>query len=184
MFCPTKRGSRMKKKVRSSKGMTLTELLVALMIVALIGAALTVGVNSAVNVYRDSTRLYEAETLCGTILTSLEDEFRFGRNIRNQTVGSDTEVLFDSQTFGNNVKVIVDGNGKIMIGPAEDSSYQLLNNKAYTSGLKVLKDTATKDNYDISYDASTKQITIKITVGSDITDASVTHTVTVAPLEK
>ncbi len=172
----------MREKLRSSKGMTLTELLVALMIVSLIGVALTVGVNSAVKVYRDSTRLYEAETLCGTILTSLEDEFRFGRNIRNQTVGSDTEVRFDSQTFGNDVKVILDGEGKIKIGQTESSSFQLLNSKAYTSGLKVLEDTASKDNYDISYNTSTKQITIKITVGSDI--ASVEHTVTVAPLEK
>ncbi len=158
----------MKKKLRSSQGMTLTELLVALMIVALIGVALTTGVNSAVNVYRDSTRLYEAETLCGTILTSLEDEFRFGRNVRNQTVGGDTKVLFDSQTFGNNVEVLVD-EGKIKIG-----SFQLLNDKAYTSGLKVLES---------KIDYSGGQVTVTIAVGSGTADPCVEHEVKVAPLE-
>ncbi len=166
----------MKKKLRSSKGMTLTELLVALMIVALIGVALTTGVNSAVKVYRDSTRLYEAETLCGTILTSLEDEFRFGRDIRRQTTGSDTEVLFDSQTFGNDVKVLVDAEGKITIGPAEGSSLPLLNSKAYTSGLKVLKEKC-------RIDYSGGKVTVKIAVGSEAAGTCVEHEVTVAPLE-
>ncbi len=165
----------MKKKLRSSKGMTLTELLVALMIVSLIGVALTTGVNSAVKVYRDSTRLYEAETLCGTILTGLEDEFRFGRDIREQTAGSDTEVIFDSKTFGNDVKVIVDDEGKIKIGQ-ESLNFQLLNDKAYTSGLKVLKEKC-------KIDYSDGKVTVKIAVGSGDAGPCVEHEVTVAPLE-
>ncbi len=159
----------MKKKLRSSQGMTLTELLVALMIVALIGVALTTGVNSAVNVYRDSTRLYEAETLCGTILTSLEDEFRFGRDIRKDG----ETVRFDSQIFGNDVEVLVDDEGKITIGQ-EGSSFQLLNDKAYTSGLKVLES---------KIDYSGGQVTVTIAVGSGTADPCVEHEVKVAPLE-
>ncbi len=161
----------MRKKLRSSRGMTLTELLVALMIVSLIGVALTVGVNGAVKVYRDSTRLYEAETLCGTILTYLEDEFRFGRNVRQESGA----VRFDSQAFGNNVKVLVD-DGKILIGENAASGIQLLSSTAYTSGLKVLGDKC-----DIGYSGG--QVTVKIAVGSEAAGTCVEHTVKVAPLE-
>jgi len=166
----------MRKKLHSSKGMTLTELLVALMIVGLIGVSLTVGVNSAVKVYRDSTQLYEAETLCGTILTCLEDEFRFARNIRNETVGSDTVVHFDSQVFGDDVEVAVT-DGKIEIGNAA-AKYKLLSDSVYTSGLK-----ASKTNCAISYAADKKQVTIKVAVGPSDTSTYVEHTVTVTPVD-
>lgn len=165
----------MRKKLRSSKGMTLTELLVALAIVALIGMSLTVGVNSAVKVYRDATRLYEAETLCGTILTYLEDEFRFGRNIREES----GEVVFDSQTFGKDVKIIVtDDDGQIKIGKDEATGYDLLGTKVYTSGLKVIKEEC-----DISYSDSTGLVTIKIAVGPDEDSVYASHEVTVAPAD-
>jgi len=156
----------MREKLRSSKGVTLTELLMALLVVALIGVSLTVGINNAVRIYRDSTQLFEAETLCGTILTYLEDEFRFGRNIR-ETGG---EVHFDSQVFGKDVGVFVDGEGKIGIGYS-----QLLGDTAYTSGLKVLE-------CEIGYHSGSGQVTIKIAVGPDDAGAYVNHTVTVEPL--
>ncbi len=171
----------MRKKLRSSKGMTLTELLVALAIVALIGVSLTVGISSAAKVYRDSTRLYEAETLCGTILTYLEDEFRFGRNIRNEpsTPGSDPKVIFDSQVFGNDVKVIIE-DGKVKIGSnsvTPSTSFDLLGEGAYTSGLKVIEEKC-----KISYDGN-KQVTIKIAVGPDDDNIYADHTVKVVPVD-
>jgi len=126
---------------------------------------LTVGVNSAVRVYRDSTRLYEAETLCGTVLTCLEDEFRYGRDIKTSGKAVTT---FDSQTFGNDVKVSLDGEGKVKIGV-----YQLLSKAAYTSELEV-------SGCNIEYESG--KVAITVTVKSEVTKASVTHTVRVSPL--
>ncbi len=194
MFCPTKWGNRMKEKLRSSRGMTLTELLVALAIMSLIGVSMTVGINSAVKVYRDATRVYEAETLCGTILTYLEDEFRFGRNIRNKTVtvGTEpyTEVIFDSQSFGKDVKVSL-ADGKVLIvdkdtpAPAAPAAVsapadpvpdtKLLADRVYTSGLMV-KDCI------IVYNETTKKVTITVAVGPDEHNTYAEHTVTVAPV--
>ncbi len=171
----------MREKLRSSRGMTLTELLVALAIVALIGICLTTGVNSAAKIYRDSTRLFEAETLCGTLLTYLEDEFRFSRNIR--TGSSVDEVIFDSQVFGKDVKVGME-DGRILVG--KDSAdpaggfvgLGLLGDKAYTSGLRVVEDKC-----KISYDEDSGQVTITIAVGKNDTDDYVIHTVKVAPVD-
>lgn len=175
----------MKKKLRSSKGMMLTELLVALAVVSLISMSLAVGVSSAANVYRESTQLFEAETLCGTILTYLEDEFRFGRNIRTETTGegaeTKTKVIFDSQTFGNDVEVVVNEQGKIWIknstGSA-DPGFALLGDKAYTSGLKVLE---LEGQNMISY--ADGKVTIKIAVGPSTDKTYAEHTVTVVPVD-
>lgn len=190
----------MKKKLRSSKGMTLTELIMALAVVSLIGVSLTTGINGGVKVYRDATRLYEAETLCGTILTYLEDEFRFARNIQidltdpgepdplnpahikdehNKKVAS-----FDSQYFGSGARIDA-ADGKILIkvpappDPAVPAGsaleYKLLSDSAYTSGLKVSK-------CEIRYKSSTGQVKITVAVKSDVTNANIEHTVRVAPL--
>ncbi len=169
----------MKEKLRSSKGMTLTELLVALAVVSLIGISLTAGINSAVKVYQDSTRLFEAETLCGTILTYLEDEFRFGQNIHNDG----GKVVFDSQVFGKGVRVDVK-DGKILIGKdvtdpsVAFSGVELLSEAAYTSELMVNK-------CNIIYNDSSGQVTIEIAVGpdADASKAYVTHKVTVVPVD-
>jgi len=158
----------MREKLRASKGLTMVELLVTLMIVSLIGLSLTAGINSAVTVYRDSTRLFEAETLCGTILTCLEDEFRFSRNIHKNAAG---EAVFDSQTFGGEVKVSVE-EGKILIG-----GFPLLGDKAYTSGLRVLE-----EDCKIDYNEAKDQVSITIAVSSDVTKARVEHTVAVTPV--
>jgi len=168
----------MRKKLRSSEGMTLTELLVSLGIVSLIGMVLTVGVNSAVKVYRDATRLYESETLCGTILTCLEDEFRFGRNIRTESIDGRKEVVYDSQIFGKGVRVTVDDDGRVLIGKDSDESFALLGDAAYTSGLVALK-----DDCEIKYDKDSGEVTITIAVGPDDTSKYVSHTVTVVSVD-
>jgi len=161
----------MRKKLRSSKGMMLTELLVALAIVALIGVSLTVGVSSAAKIYRDATRLSEAETLCGTILTCLEDEFRFSSNIRTKP-GTETVDYFNSQVFGEDVQITCE-DGKIKIGGIE--KFDLLTDSTYTSGLKVSK-------CEISYNDK-GQVKIKIGVGPKETNKIYAeHEVTVTPV--
>jgi len=176
----------MREKLRSSKGMTLTELLVALVVVSLIGTALSVGINSAAKVYRDATQIYEAETLCGTIITCLEDEFRFGRNVHDNTNG---DVVFDSWSFGNDVKVTFP-EGKVLIGDVNlaevlyvnsgGGNRKLLGDMAYTSGLKVLNGD---EQSKISYNDTDGQVTIKIAVGPDDETVYAVQEVTVAPLE-
>jgi len=155
----------MKKKLRSSRGMTLTELLVALMIISFIGMALTLGVNNAVKVYRDSSQLYEAETLCGTILTRLEDEFRFGRNIHKNDSG-DT-VFFNSKLYGDNAHVTLE-NGKIKIGGKD-----LFGESAYTTDLMVS---------DCTVGYAGGQVTITVAVGPNDTGNYAEHTVKVTPI--
>lgn len=184
MFWLTRWSNGMRKKLRSNRGMTLTELIVALAIVSLIGVSLTVGVNGAAKVYRDATRLYEAETLCGTILTALEDELRFGTNFQPDET-TNMLVTYESPVFGGGMCVNLDGD-KIYIGSGD--SNKLLSDKSYTSQLKVskcdVKCTGTKTDPEGNKTVTKLEITVGVTDPYNTDDSTnyVEHTVTVAPV--
>lgn len=167
----------MKSKLRSKAGMTLSETLVALAIVALIGVAMTVGITSASHIYRNATLAADAETLCSTIMTALEDELRFARNITEVTDGTNTTVEFDSDVFGAGASVFID-EGRIKIKnkiQANGSSYSLLSDAAYTDGLKA-SNAAISLNHD---GTATINVKVEKTQGNNGKTYSAEHKVTV-----
>ncbi len=163
----------MREKIRSCEGMTLVEMLVTVVIVTLVSMAMAVGISSAVRIYRDATQLYEAETLCGTILSYLEDEFRFGRDIKTDASG---KVTFDSQIFGDDVGIQVVG-GKVQVG-----GFPLLSDAAYTSGLVVSKIDPADAEPEINVEYDGDKVTITVAVGPNTISSYVKHKVIVAPL--
>ena len=85
-------------KLRSRRGMTLTEVLVALLILSLVTVGVAAGVGASVRVYRQATEASDAHMLASTLSTALMDELRYARDI--QADGS-----FTSDTFGEGVSV-------------------------------------------------------------------------------
>ena len=83
---------RMRKKLRSTRGLTLTEVLATALILALVAAAIGVGVNTALRVYRESVTLSDAQTLSSTLSQALMDELRYARDI--QADGSYTSGVY------------------------------------------------------------------------------------------
>lgn len=65
------------KKLRGSRGVTLTETLCTVLIVLLISAMLAVGVRFAVRTYRESMELSETELLCSTLTAAISDKLRY-----------------------------------------------------------------------------------------------------------
>lgn len=112
-----------KQKLRSRKGMTLAETLVALAVFAILSVALVIGTTAAWKAVVAS----EARILRSTIIQALTGELRYVGNI--QVDGE--EVSFDSETFGMGVSV-TSVDGRILIG-----EYELLPEKAYSKGLKA-----------------------------------------------
>lgn len=94
--------------------MTLTELLSAVLILALVAAGTAAGVSASLRVYRQSTALSDAQTLTSTLSIALMDELRFARN----TAGGGTAV-FTSSTFGPNVRVDANADGHVTVGGKE-----------------------------------------------------------------
>ena len=65
------------KKLRSQSGMTLTEMLCALVVLMLISSLLAVGVRFAVQTNRTSMADSQAQMLCSTVTTAIADKLRY-----------------------------------------------------------------------------------------------------------
>lgn len=112
-----------RKKLRARRGMTLTEVLTALLILSLVTVGVAAGVGASLRIYRQATEDSDAQMLASTLSTALMDELRYARDIRDD--GS-----FTSDTFGEGSSVAV-SDGRITVGGQE-----LLTDAAY-AGLRV-----------------------------------------------
>ena len=110
----------MKHKLRSRRGMTLTEVLMALLILSLVTVGMAAGIGASLRVYRQATETSDAQMLASTLSTALMDELRYARDISGTT-----NPTFTSGTFGENVSVDVK-DGYVEIGGAK-----LLSDAAY-----------------------------------------------------
>ena len=109
----------------SNQGFTLTELLVSLAIVGLIGVAIAAGMPTAMKVYRQATVSAEAATLSGSLTNLIADELRFSSSI----TGGSENLRFDSMNYGPQVTLSAE-NGRITFGETG-----LLPDSAYTGDL-------------------------------------------------
>lgn len=99
------------KKIRSSRALTLTEILITLLIASLVASAVAAGVSSSLKVYKKSVALSNAQTVLSTLSQAVMDELRFASDVSL----SDGNVSFTSRNYGGNSSFIVAGNGYIMI---------------------------------------------------------------------
>lgn len=152
----------MMKKLRAQKGFTLSELLVTLAILGVLTLAIAVGISSATTVYRQSVALSESGVLASTLSQAVSDELHYAKDIR-VIEGTDT-VTYTSQTYGANVSITADKNGKLMVG-----SYQLVGDAAYTS---------LKAGVEITYASGAFEVTITISNQEDTTIRTQTFQVT------
>lgn len=101
-------------KLRARRGVTLSELLVALLILSLVGLGASVGISSAVKVYHQSVTLSDAQMLSSTLSGAVMDELRSARDIRIGT--GDKLISFTSQTYGEGVSFSRNQEGRVTLG--------------------------------------------------------------------
>ena len=138
------------KKLRGSRGVTLTETLCTVLIVLLISAMLAVGVRFAVRTYRESMELSETELLCSTLTAAISDKLRYsgevGQNMFIQGVGT------------------TDSGGGGSFAISDDSEeFRLLGSASYPQGLRV-RTTGTGETGFISYSAETGIFTVSFAI--------------------
>lgn len=121
-----------RKKLVSKGGLTLTEVLVAVLVFVLLSIVIVYGTTAALHIYRKGVMASEARTLTATLAQSLSSELRYAQNVR---VADDGTVTFDSREFGADASIKSDG-GRVQI-VSGGKAYDLLGNKAYTSGLQA-----------------------------------------------
>ena len=143
------------KKLRGSRGVTLTETLCTVLIVLLISAMLAVGVRFAVRTYRESMELSETELLCSTLTAAISDKLRYsgevGQNMFIQGVGT-------TDSGGGSFAI-----GEVVIQTTDSEEFRLLGSASYPQGLRV-RTTGTGETGFISYSAETGIFTVSFAI--------------------
>ena len=111
------------RKLKDNKGLTLTELLCAIIIMLLVTAVMVVGIRLGTQAYVKSVSMSEAQQLCSTLITKVSDELRYAGTIN---CAADGTVSFFSKSFGSNTS------GKLSFGQNEDGQVTLGNEKIIT----------------------------------------------------
>lgn len=121
---------RMKQKLRAKSGITLVEMLAAVLILSFLGLILHTGLALAVQGYRKMTVKSETELLLSTVTDVLTNELRYARDVRTQTEEGD-EVLQDytSVSFGRHTTLALDENGQM-----QANGKRMLSTGAYGKG--------------------------------------------------
>lgn len=119
----------MRKKLNSESGLTLVEMLCAVIILILLGLLLNTGLQMAVRSYRDLTAQSEVELLLSTAVDALADDLRYARNVN----GSGTTFTYDSDSYGENTGLGVDGKGQI-VAKNGSGEKRILSTGAYGAG--------------------------------------------------
>ncbi len=100
----------MRKKLRGEGGLTLVELLAAVVILILLGLLLNTGLQMAVRTYRAVTAQSEVELLLSTAVDALADDLRYARDVSADGVG----FTYTSDSYGAGTSLTVDENGQIL----------------------------------------------------------------------
>ena len=99
------------KKLRSRRAMTLTEVLVAVIILSFVTLGVAAGVNASLRVYRQSVAVSDAQTLSSTLSIAMMDELRYARDVEGTAAPT-----FTSAARGAGVTFGTNGNGQITLG--------------------------------------------------------------------
>ena len=149
---------RLKQKLKSGRGMSLTELLCAVLILVLVSGGMATAVSLA------AMRESEAQILCSTLETILRNELAYTTNIKLN--GKQVE-QFQSQTYAikdSLSSIVIDdpdekGYGRLLLGN-DTKNMDILGRGAYPHGLLVKID-------EFTYYNSTHCFTVKLSVGCD-----------------
>lgn len=123
----------MKKILRSSKGFTLSEMLVAIVFLSLLSLTLAAGIPAAIRAQRQAVSSSEAQLLCSSLSSAVAEELRYAGAPMNDSTG---KAVFDSLSYGRAVSISTTetANGKSIV---TIGGYPVLAEKAYTGELEA-----------------------------------------------
>lgn len=141
----------MRKKLNSESGLTLVEMLAAVVILILLGLLLNTGLQMAMSTYRAIVAQSEVELLLSTAVDAITDELRYARDVSV----SGTDFTYTSDSFGEKASFGLK-DGQITV-----KDKRLLSTGAYgLNGAYVV----TEENMSIKYNEP--NFTIELTVAT------------------
>lgn len=155
-----------KKKLKSSKGFSLSELLVAVALLSILGVAVTVMITAGINVYRDAAYVSESRTVQDTINMAVSDYLRYAKNFKD----GDKSFAWADET-GNTMQCQIYLKDGFLFVKSGQKERRLLNEGAY-AGMTV-------SDFNIEYSDSNKvfSVSYKLSEGSRHSTEIVDYTV-------
>ncbi len=101
---------RLRKKLKSDRGLTLIEMVVGTGILALLGLMLSTGLFLARDSYNNVTEESETQLLLSTLSNLLSNELRYARDI---TATAGKLEHYTSANYGSNTKLEIDNKGQL-----------------------------------------------------------------------
>ena len=123
-----------KQKRKSKAGFTLVEMLCALVVMVLVSCLMAVGVRVAVKAYQTEVMHSEAQVLCSTIRTKVNDELRYAGSIYLTTNGEFSS--FFSQNCGDKAYYSTNADGQVIL-TSGTGDHKILPAKSYPYGMKA-----------------------------------------------
>ncbi len=117
----------LKEKRGRRGGFTIIEMLCAIVVLLLVSALMVVGIRLAVKAYHREVTHSEAQVLCSTIRTVVNDELRYSGTTSTSTSGV---ISFFSDNYGKNVSFSTSEDGQVYLGEKK-----ILSEKAYANGI-------------------------------------------------
>lgn len=149
----------MRKKLNSESGLTLVEMLCAVVILILLGLLLNTGLQMAVSTYRAIVAQSEVELLLSTAVDAVADELRYARDVS----GSGGSFTYFSDSFGEEVRLDVDTDGQIVAKKGEEEK-RLLSTGAYGLNKAYQVKKTADDKEIVSWDKTAGTFTIQMKV--------------------
>lgn len=156
----------MREKLNSESGLTLVEMLCAVVILILLGLLLNTGLQMAVNTYRAIVAQSEVELLLSTAVDAVADELRYARDVTTEADGK--LISYTSDSFGENASFGLK-DGQITV-----KDKRLLSTGAYgLNGAYVV----TEENMSIKYNEPNFTIALKVATKDEKISAGTSVTV-------
>lgn len=137
----------MKEKLRNERGVTLIEMLCAVVILILLGLMLNTGLEMAVHSYQDITAQSEVQLLLSTLSDALADDLRYARDVTTKADGSTLESYSsDSYNVEGRASLGISENGQMMASGTVDANgfmtggKRVLPSGAYGNGTYIVKE--------------------------------------------
>lgn len=145
----------MRKKLRGEGGLTLVEMLAAVVVLILLGLLLNTGLQMAMSTYRAIVAQSETELLVSTAVNALADDLRCARDVS----GSGTGFTYTSDSFGADAALDLNSDGQI-VAKVGGEEKRLLSTGAYGLNgayqVKEMKISYTQPNFTIELTVETK----------------------------
>lgn len=107
---PFKRGGR---KLTEKSGVSVGEMLLAVLIMSLLTLVVAAGSGTVMKVYRSEKAYSESRVLANSLLTAITEEIRYASGVDADGEGTSHEVVYNSSRYGAGARLhIVEENGK------------------------------------------------------------------------